>query len=525
MSRSTFRKLAVGSAVFALLVLAATLILPLRPAKILDWTTTMAVAAFAMACCAVTAQRSPPGERLWRLLLGAAVFSSFLPKMVAAMQSGFSSRVLGSDVSILVPALMLYPLALAGLLTFPTVPAHSRDPSAGLGGRNGSWQLVTLLDCLLVVGALLLLGSATIIAPVLARGLGNAGSVVIIQIVGTAGKLLILIAIILIAIFRRPCGTGSLALVAAGVLISIVTDSVELYAYAAGRTQVHPAFALGFLVGRLLLGLGVAAPASGRLAAWTRHGPPALWVPVILPYVPVVGVVALVAVQVTMGTLNPPVLYGALGLVLIALLRQTVTLADNTRLVGHLRDSRDELHHQAFHDPLTGLANRALFNDRLQQAVTRHDRHGDPIAVLFCDLDDFKDVNDTLGHPAGDELLRATARRLTSSVRAADTVARLGGDEFAVLLEGPHDPAATGHRIAATIRGPCPLVGTTRTIQASIGMVVVEPAVGPLTAETLLHHADQAMYTAKRRGKGQMVIHPLNAGGASAVASGRCQVD
>ncbi|OHV74227.1 GGDEF domain-containing protein [Pseudofrankia sp. BMG5.36] len=115
------------------------------------------------------------------------------------------------------------------------------------------------------------------------------------------------------------------------------------------------------------------------------------------------------------------------------------TLTDNVRLVARVEQDQLALRHQAFHDPLTGLANRALFGDRLAQALARRARAPARLAVFFCDLDEFKHVNDALGHAAGDELLRMTARRLLTSVRASDTVARLGGDEFAILLDATTD--------------------------------------------------------------------------------------
>ncbi|HZC73488.1 MAG TPA: GGDEF domain-containing protein [Jatrophihabitans sp.] len=103
----------------------------------------------------------------------------------------------------------------------------------------------------------------------------------------------------------------------------------------------------------------------------------------------------------------------------------------------------DQLAHQALHDPLTGLANRALLHDRIAHALARLGRTGDRLSLLFIDLDDFKLLNDSLGHDAGDRLLVAVAQRLRAAVREGDTVARLGGDEFAVLLEGDGEVAVT----------------------------------------------------------------------------------
>ena len=163
----------------------------------------------------------------------------------------------------------------------------------------------------------------------------------------------------------------------------------------------------------------------------------------------------------------------------------------------------EELKHQAFHDALTGLANRALFHDRVEHALARHARYRQPIAVLFLDLDDFKVVNDSLGHLAGDELLRAVADRLQGCLRAGDTAARLGGDEFAVLIEGVTDPeeaAGLAQRIISSLGGPFPLEGQQIFVHASIGYAVSDQET--LNAEELLRAADVAMYAAKAGGKG-----------------------
>jgi diguanylate cyclase (GGDEF)-like protein/PAS domain S-box-containing protein len=160
-----------------------------------------------------------------------------------------------------------------------------------------------------------------------------------------------------------------------------------------------------------------------------------------------------------------------------------------------------ELAHQAFHDSLTGLANQALFRDRVTHALARASRLQSEVAVLFVDLDDFKTVNDSLGHTAGDALLVAVAERLRDCLRAADTAARLGGDEFAILVEGAGSHAtATGlaERMIAVLKEPFIVAGRDIVVRASIGIAFDETHI---TTGQLLRNADIAMYTAKRGGK------------------------
>jgi diguanylate cyclase (GGDEF)-like protein/PAS domain S-box-containing protein len=163
----------------------------------------------------------------------------------------------------------------------------------------------------------------------------------------------------------------------------------------------------------------------------------------------------------------------------------------------------DELAHQAFHDSLTGLANRALFRDRVEHALARAGRHGGLMATLFLDLDNFKRVNDSLGHTAGDELLVAVAERLRGCLRTTDTAARLGGDEFAILLEDMADAAdieQVAGRIIDSLQLPFRRGDREIFISASVGIAL--PSRGA-TGDQLLREADIAMYTAKRRGKGR----------------------
>jgi diguanylate cyclase (GGDEF)-like protein/PAS domain S-box-containing protein len=166
-----------------------------------------------------------------------------------------------------------------------------------------------------------------------------------------------------------------------------------------------------------------------------------------------------------------------------------------------------ELAHQAFHDPLTNLANQALFRDRVEHALARGARGGAAVAVLFVDLDDFKTVNDSLGHTAGDGLLVAVGERLRNGLRPTDTAARLGGDEFAILIEDVTDNGdvlGVATRLIAELQLPFPPADREIVIGASVGIAFDSPGV---TADELLRNADLAMYSAKRRGKGRYEIY------------------
>jgi diguanylate cyclase (GGDEF)-like protein/PAS domain S-box-containing protein len=172
----------------------------------------------------------------------------------------------------------------------------------------------------------------------------------------------------------------------------------------------------------------------------------------------------------------------------------------NSRDVSERKRLEEQLTHQAFHDPLTGLANRALFRDRVSHALAVARRRGHPITVLFLDLDDFKTVNDSLGHAEGDRLLIGAAERFLACARSADTVARLGGDEFAILIEGADGREGLPERLGDAMAHPFSLSGNQVRVTASIG---VATASGDDTADDLLRNADVAMYAAKRRGKGR----------------------
>jgi len=176
------------------------------------------------------------------------------------------------------------------------------------------------------------------------------------------------------------------------------------------------------------------------------------------------------------------------------------------RDVTQRKHLEDELAHQAFHDSLTGLANQALFRDRVEHALARTARRESHLAVLFLDLDNFKMVNDSLGHTAGDQLLVEVSARLLSCLRDGDTAARLGGDEFALLVEDAvdeRDAIAVAERVTACLRQPFPLAGKEVFAGASVGIAFAERGVD---CDQVLRNADLAMYTAKGLGKNRFEV-------------------
>jgi diguanylate cyclase (GGDEF)-like protein len=289
-----------------------------------------------------------------------------------------------------------------------------------------------------------------------------------------------------------------LLLVGLGVLALGVSDSAFTYLQADGAYS-EGWLDLGWIAGFALLGLAGTCRA-GALRAADGTGGPSGGRSAVLPYLPGLVALAVVGVGALSGRPLQPVEELATCLVVLALIgRQFLTLRDNSRLTAALLAREEELRHQAFHDPLTQVANSALFRDRLDHALARRGRDLARLTVVFVDLDHFKVVNDTHGHAAGDRLLVEVARRLVSGVRPGDTVARLGGDEFAVLVEDGGLPEERAAGIAAALRGAVWVTGDVAVeVSASIGVHGLGPDDPELAAEDVLAAADAAMYAVKR---------------------------
>jgi diguanylate cyclase (GGDEF)-like protein/PAS domain S-box-containing protein len=176
----------------------------------------------------------------------------------------------------------------------------------------------------------------------------------------------------------------------------------------------------------------------------------------------------------------------------------------NARDISERKAFEEQLAHQAFHDPVTNLPNRALFVERVRHAISRARRENGELGVIFLDIDDFKTINDSLGHGAGDTALIDVAKRLSASIRSSDTAARFGGDEFVVLLEdldGTETAVEVAERILEDLRQPLMVAGKELALRGSIGISILEGA-SSASADELIRDADAAMYIAKRDGKG-----------------------
>ena len=322
----------------------------------------------------------------------------------------------------------------------------------------------------------------------------------------------VVVAVVLAVLGRRVDRFGGpLPVIAAGVASLAVADSAFAYLTAKGTYGDDPVTDLGWPLGFALLALAAWMPAEDEAALSVDRGRSASLFSVSLPYLPLIPAVAVFVQKALSGEAMGPFLAvtsSAAALLLVA--RQVLTMIENRELtssleatVAELREREGQLEFQAFHDPLTQLANRALFRDRLDHSLQQ--RQDDPVSVLFVDLDDFKTVNDSLGHDAGDRLLVAMAERLRACVRVGDTVARLGGDEFAILVEGDStgtEGPVIAQRVLSALAVPFTVAGRDLRVSASLGLASGRYDSG----EEVLRDADLAMYAAKANGKARVEL-------------------
>jgi diguanylate cyclase (GGDEF)-like protein len=328
--------------------------------------------------------------------------------------------------------------------------------------------------------------------------------------------------------------TLAVFLLAGGILLAIFSDCVYGYQSLLGTYISGGLLDLGWISGNILIGLAGAtqwadlrpANIAGRFLPGDAFRARLSWIKTYLPYIWLLGAVILLIAR-ALTPLPMSYLSMALGvgaILVLVVVRQLIMLSENHqlnlqlksqagRLEGTNRDLnleiaerlriQEKLAFDVLHDHMTGLANRLLFLDRLGQVLQRSKRHPEPSsAVLFLDLDQFKVVNDSLGHSVGDQLLVLVAQRLRETLRSSDTVARFGGDEFAVLLDDLTDEGAA-HMLAGKIQAEIarPFILNEREVFISASIGIATDTIKYDRAEDMLRDADLAMYQAKALGK------------------------
>ncbi len=467
----------------------------------------LAAAAAAVACGWRARRVRGRAGRPWLLLAlatgswacGEAAWSYF--ELVTGRQTPFPSV---ADAGYLLFAV----LAVAGMLLWPS--------HALRGGAR--WR--GLLDGVLVAGSLFTITWVSALGSVVHAGADSPFAFGVSLAYPVTDLVLLTLTVVVVAHARQASRSG-LGLLAAGLGLLCLADSGFAYLTAAGSYATGSPVDAGWFAGFLLIAAAAASTATTPAAEQVDEARAMeSTMAALLPYLPA-GLAVAVAVGGQLTGHGDVVALLAATLVMAALLaRQLLAVLDNRRLVVALVDSQEALRFQAFHDPLTGLANRALFADRLRHGLELHRRDLRPLSLLYCDLDGFKTVNDTLGHDAGDEVIRAAAERLRAVTRPGDTVARMGGDEFAILVEDGGDATTVVARILDGFTQPAAVGRDLVPIAASIGVVELSAgAASPQPAE-FLHRADAAMYHAKRTGKGRAVVWDEQLRPAEAAAAG-----
>jgi diguanylate cyclase (GGDEF)-like protein len=440
----------------------------------------------------------------WALI---ACAEAVLPIMSLLMLSGHT----------LEPLPILHATYMAGYVLLAVgigVLARGHDPEGDLSG---------LLDALIVAVGFAVVVYFGVIDPGLESGLatGSPSSLVISLIYPAIDTWLLAMAVRLV--FDRGRLLPWHALMVGAVAAPLISDVLRTATMATGTYVPGQPSDVVVALGSLLWAAAASHPSARHQTTPERNGTRGLsrlrllMVALALLIAPAVLVVE--DMTAAPGTAEAGEVSGieedrenveiAIAAVLLSVLVAGRLYSSVTRLDGALRSRahlESELQRQALRDDLTDLPNRTLFMERLEAALVRDRDH---VAVLFCDLDDFKTVNDTLGHASGDELLIAVAARLRASMRPSDLAARFGGDEFAVLLEGIGDAdaaSAIAERLVDAFRKPIVMDAQPYAVRASIGVAL---GAGAAEASDVLRNADIAMYLAKSQGKGRFeLFHP-----------------
>jgi diguanylate cyclase (GGDEF)-like protein len=379
------------------------------------------------------------------------------------------------------------PLLFAGLFAMPVWPSGSVA------------KVRAVADGLLIAGGLLLISWYTVLSELVASpadtALGQG-----LSLAYPIGDVIVVTVLAIMWSRTLTEGRGPILLIIGGLGSIAMADSTFAYLQAQATFGSGNIVDIGWVAGYLMVGLA-ALLALGRPMG-TKRGTPPRWRAALLPYVPLpVAIGFAVDERLSQGYINLFTLSMGLGLFLLVLLRQGLAVRENVILLRRLASNETELNHRAEHDPLTDLNNRTSFIRFVDEYLTQptSDRM---CAVMFVDLDDFKDINDSLGHAMGDQAIVAVGQRLKACMRDHDLVARLGGDEFAVFLTRLRDVGQMvniAERLIERLNEPFQSSDMRASVCGTIGVAIAESGDD---AGELLRRADIAMYAAKARGKG-----------------------
>ncbi len=384
-----------------------------------------------------------------------------------------------------------------GFLVFPAAGAAGMFLLAGRSALGA--RLASVMDGCVVAISLLSISWVISLHDVYRAG-ADSTLAFAVSMAYPCGDVLLGVMIFLLATRTRPGGRWVMALLILGMLGMTLSDTLFATTTANGSYSSGQLSDAGWIVGFAALTAAGWRSAGNPLTLNSDHAQRG-W-QLFLPYVPFGAAVVTATVEVLRGfQLDLLQVVAVLSLLILVLTRQFIILAHNRSLT-------DELRYQAFHDGLTELANRALFMDRLEHALALRARGGSELVVMYLDLDDFKLINDSLGHDAGDALLRGVAERLRACLRTENTIARLGGDEFAVIIEDGHRYQDQAKRILDSLAHPFPSGNRSITASASIGIAYTAalPSRSDVTAEDLLKQVDLALYAAKEQGKNTYAV-------------------
>jgi diguanylate cyclase (GGDEF)-like protein len=470
----------------------------------------------------------------WAVLAGAQLAFTLGDALWALLELGLGESPFPSVADLFY--LAYYPLFLLGVFMLPSQPGTTRD------------LLKKLIDISIVMVAAILVSWNFLIGPLAFLNLAKEPLEFFLSLAYPVGDLLLLWALLVLLYNRANRQEGiPLWILVASVSVQIISDYIFSYQSLTEEYVSGGLGDIGWILAYLLIALaGLAQVALAEQSAkdnFSRHDVVRLFrrIPNLLPYFPYVWLCAAFGLLIINHAhalpMNFETLFGGVALMIgLILVRQIMTLGENHRLneqlqqaLAQVQEQADELSranreleaeiierqhveeqlaHDALHDGLTGLANRILFMDRLGQAIAYTRLRKDyAFSVVFLDLDQFKVINDSLGHGMGDQLLVALSQRLLKCLRASDTVARLGGDEFVLILESTSNQQtvlATANRIQSELSIPFHLEGHEVYVTASIG--VVPNLLGYDRAEDVLRDADIAMYRAKELGKARFEV-------------------